>query len=70
MEVHMVVPSSFTVQNGSEDVEIWASLKESIANSSGFAVWKQQQDNTFLETRSLDMLVRCYLRETLVTLAY
>ena len=58
------------MRNNSEDAEIWASLREAIASSSGFQGWKQQQGDRSLETQSLDKLVRRYLRETLETLAY
>lgn len=62
--------SSVTMRNASEDSEIWANLREAIANSSGFKGWKQQQSSSSLETLSLDKQVRRYLRETLETLAY
>ncbi|HBE17924.1 MAG TPA: hypothetical protein DEG17_17655 [Cyanobacteria bacterium UBA11149] len=55
----------------SQDSEIWDSLKQAIAASSGFQRWQlehplseQSLDN------SLDWRVRRYLRETLETLAY
>lgn len=66
----MAMFSSVSMRDGSEDAEIWANLREAIASSSGFQVWKQQQANSTLETQSLDKLVRRYLRETLETLAY
>jgi len=54
-----------------EDRAIWESLKQAIANSSGFNRWQQEQlaDNS-LNVLSLDTQVRRYLRETLETLAY
>ena len=58
------------MRHDSEDARIWASLRDAIASSSGFQVWKQQQDEPVLETQPLDKLVRRYLRETLETLAY
>ena len=54
----------------SEDTHIWANLKQAIANSSGFQRWKQEQDTQKIQNQGLDLLVRCYLRETLETLAY
>ncbi len=55
-----------------DDAEIWASLRDAIASSSGFQRWKLeldfQQDKS--EEMSLDFSVRRYLRETLETLAY
>ncbi len=66
----MAMFSPISMRNGSEDAEIWASLREAIANSSGFKGWKQQQEGPVVETQSLDKLVRRYLRETLETLAY
>ena len=66
----MTLFSSATMCNGSEDAEIWESLRDAIANSSGFQGWKQQQNEHSLDTQPLDQLVRRYLRETLETLAY
>jgi hypothetical protein len=51
-----------------QDQEIWLSLKQAIARSSGFQRWLTEQS---LETQeSLDLQVRRYLKETLATLAY
>lgn len=51
--------------------QIWRSLKQAIANSSGFQRWQQEH---ILESEirhiNLDLQVRRYLRETLETLAY
>lgn len=66
----MAMVSSVKMRNNPEDAQIWANLKEAIANSSGFQGWKQQQEDRALEAQSLDKLVRRYLRETLETLAY
>jgi len=66
----MAKSSSVTMRNGSEDSNVWADLRDAIANSSGFQGWKREQDDRILETQSLDKLVRRYLRETLETLAY
>jgi hypothetical protein len=51
-----------------KDSEIWQSLKQTIANSSGFKSWQKQQDSTTGFT--LEEQVNLYLRETLNTLAY
>jgi hypothetical protein len=70
MEARMTQFSSVTMRNDSEDTEIWANLRDAIANSSGFKGWKQQQSQPDFESLSLDKQVRRYLRETLATLAY
>lgn len=70
MEARMASFSSVSMRDTSEDSEIWANLREAIANSSGFQGWKQQQKPASLDDLSLDKQVRLYLRETLETLAY
>lgn len=53
------------------DREIWDSLKQAIASSSGFQRWQEEQTlDEQLEKVSLEDRVSCYLRETLETLAY
>lgn len=55
----------------SQDSQIWDSLKQAIADSSGFQRWQieyPKQDQ--LQDYTLDSLVSRYLRETLDTLAY
>jgi hypothetical protein len=53
------------------DSEIWESLKQAIANSSGFRRWQVERDrDDQFKALGLDGLVRRYLRETLETLAY
>jgi hypothetical protein len=54
------------------DSEIWTSLKQAIAASSGFQRWQlEQREDEVSQTESgLDDLIRRYLRETLETLAY
>ncbi len=57
------------------DSEIWESLKQAIAASSGFQRWRLEQTMDVQSvdvqtTGGLDHLVRRYLRETLETLAY
>ncbi len=49
-------------------MEIWASLRSAIAESSGFKRWQQEQ--AIGEESDLDLVVRRYLKETLETLAY
>jgi len=41
MEARMTKFSSVTMRNASEDSEIWANLRDAIANSSGFNGWQQ-----------------------------
>ena len=54
-----------------EDSQIWHSLKQAIASSSGFKNWQlEQQESQQNPQSSLDRQVRTYLRETLETLAY
>lgn len=54
-----------------QDYEIWESLKQAIAASSGFQRWQAEQANgNQLNPVNLDSQVRLYLRETLETLAY
>ena len=51
--------------------DIWESLKQAIAASSGFRRWQQEQsDDKQLPSANLEVQVRRYLRETLATLAY
>jgi hypothetical protein len=52
------------------DSEIWESLKQAIALSSGFKRWTEEQAVNDLSSLNLDEQVRRYLRETLATLAY
>ncbi|HEY9730000.1 MAG TPA: hypothetical protein V6D50_26435 [Chroococcales cyanobacterium] len=53
------------------DSQIWDSLKQAIASSSGFQRWQLEHSrSTQLQDYSLDSRVRRYLRETLETLAY
>jgi hypothetical protein len=59
------------VLNLPEDSEIWSSLKQAIAASSGFQRWQLERNNSqLLNNLELDPLIRRYLRETLETLAY
>ena len=50
---------------------VWESLKQAIANSSGFKCWQEEQTAESPDLcSSLDLQVRHYLRQTLETLAY
>lgn len=65
----MATSPSMTMPSGAEDVQIWASLRDAIATSSGFQRWQREQPHSLTEL-PLDQRVRLYLRETLETLAY
>ena len=52
-----------------QDADLWNSLKQAIANSSGFQSWRSEQSSAAQDT-PVEKLVRLYLRETLETLAY
>lgn len=55
----------------SQDSQIWGSLKQAIAASSGFQRWQMEHPvGDQLQDYTLDSRVRRYLRETLETLAY
>jgi hypothetical protein len=66
--------TSSTIANESRfssDRDVWASLKQAIAKSSGFKSWQHQQImDQEASDPNLDSQVRLYLRETLETLAY
>lgn len=51
------------------NLHVWDSLKQAIADSSGFKRW-QIERGTDKQELSLDTLVHRYLREALETLAY
>jgi hypothetical protein len=51
------------------ETQIWDSLKQAIASSSGFQRWQVERPLDHQEF-TLDYQVRRYLRETLETLAY
>ncbi|MBD2016729.1 hypothetical protein H6F96_22530 [Microcoleus sp. FACHB-53] len=54
-----------------QDSQIWDSLKQAIATSSGFQRWQMEhRAGEQSQDYSLDNRVRRYLRETLETLAY
>ena len=60
------------ISSPTPDHEVWESLKQAIASSSGFQQWKQESEPTLGTTpvEDLEGQVRGYLRETLETLAY
>ncbi|MEL6499941.1 MAG: hypothetical protein AAFV28_11950 [Cyanobacteria bacterium J06635_13] len=58
---------TIAASNG-KDQEIWFSLRQAIAKSSGFQRW--QQERRIGSDVELDQQVRRYLKETLETLAY
>lgn len=66
----MATSPSTALPSGADDTQIWASLKDAIAESSGFQRWQREQPAPQLESLSLEKRVRRYLRETLETLAY
>jgi hypothetical protein len=53
-----------------QDREIWESLKQAIAVSSGFKRWQEEQVTNELAKANLDEQINRYLRDTLATLAY
>lgn len=63
---------SMDTRNGTfSEQAAWASLKQAIAESSGFKSWSQERKQELLmQEMNLDKLVHAYLRETLATLAY
>jgi hypothetical protein len=66
-----IITMSTTFCNLAQNHEIWDSLREAIANSSGFQRWQEETNFEIeLEEKSLDEKVRGYLRSTLETLAY
>lgn len=66
-----MAPVSPSPRQFSDDA-IWHSLKQAIANSSGFQRWQAERslNSAFVQETSLDQRVSRYLRETLETLAY
>ncbi len=63
--------ASSKISHFSQDHELWDSLKQAIAHSSGFKSWLQDKGiESGLTQELLDTYIRNYLRETLETLAY
>lgn len=60
-------------QSPIESQQIWHSLKQAIAHSSGFKRWQNESENSVCPEDSktdLDTQVSAYLRQALETLAY
>ncbi|WP_013321720.1 hypothetical protein [Gloeothece verrucosa] len=68
----MASSTAFSSGQTGEDREVWISLKEAIAASSGFRRWQAEKmvSDVLLEPKDLDEQVYAYLKETLNTLAY
>lgn len=66
----MAHSSSTEPAYASQDAELWQSLKNAIATSSGFQRWCSEQPAAISKATSNEQLVRLYLRDTLETLAY
>jgi hypothetical protein len=62
--------SSSALHSHLRETQVWMSLRQAIAESSGFQRWQLEQDQQDVQDQDLDELVRRYLRETLETLAY
>ncbi len=56
--------------HATQDTDLWQSLKNAIAASSGFQSWRSEQLKSITTSISDEQLVRLYLRDTLETLAY
>lgn len=63
-------PGHATPSHATLDAELWQSLQNAIAASSGFQSWRSEQLSAITTTISDEQLVRLYLRDTLETLAY
>ncbi|KPQ37071.1 MAG: hypothetical protein HLUCCA11_03890 [Phormidesmis priestleyi Ana] len=59
-----------SASHAAQDSELWQSLKNAIAASSGYQSWRAEQLKAITTTISDEQLVRLYLRDTLETLAY
>ena len=57
-----------TASYNGEEREIWSSLRQAIAKSSGFKSWQQEREIS--GDVEQEQQVRRYLKETLETLAY
>ena len=64
----MANPSISQPNQPQQDREIWLSLRQAIAKSSGFQSW--QHERKIDTNENLDIQVSRYLKETLETLAY
>ena len=66
----MANSSSAEPTHAPQGAELWQSLKNAIAASSGFQRWRSEQLSALGIETSDDKLIRLYLRDTLETLAY
>ena len=62
--------SSAETGHAAQDVDLWESLKNVIAASSGYQSWRAEKLKSTTAPVSDEQLVRLYLRDTLETLAY
>lgn len=62
--------SGASSDHAANNAELWQSLKNAIASSSGFQSWCSEQPASITADASTEQMVRLYLRETLETLAY
>lgn len=62
--------SSAEPSHAAQNSDMWQSLKNAIAQSSGFQSWRSEQLKSITTSISDEQLVRLYLRDTLETLAY
>lgn len=60
--------NSTIASNHDKEQEIWSSLRQAIAKSSGFKSWQQEREIS--SEVELEQQVKRYLKETLETLAY
>ncbi|MFN4065666.1 MAG: hypothetical protein ACK4K5_00325 [Thermosynechococcus sp.] len=63
---------SVKVPNPQASAEVWNSLKQAIAHSSGFQRWLSEKQASVVveQPTDLDACVTAYLRQALETLAY
>ncbi len=66
----MIEPLLTVAPAASDSSQVWASLKQAIAQSSGFKRWLQETSLRAVKDADLDQQVSDYLRQTLETLAY
>jgi hypothetical protein len=66
----MIEPLMTVAPTAPDSSQVWTSLKQAIAQSSGFKRWLQESALRALKDADLDTQVAAYLRQTLETLAY
>ncbi|MDS3861475.1 hypothetical protein RIF25_11725 [Thermosynechococcaceae cyanobacterium BACA0444] len=66
----MIEPLLPVAPPASDSSQVWLSLKQAIAQSSGFKRWLQESALRVMTDADLDTQVAAYLRQTLETLAY